>query len=100
MHYRTLSLNISASRQNIKNLVGIFGAIYVRIMHANFQAFSSTGVGEGGGDRRKDGHGTSGHFWLNPYTKFLNSPLHFALGEIENGTKRVFLNHEAGQNSK
>jgi len=49
---KTLTLNISTSRQNIKNLVGNFGAIHVRIMDANFQAFNFTGMG-GGGDRRK-----------------------------------------------
>jgi len=32
--YKTLDINISASRQNIKNLISIFGAIHVRIMHA------------------------------------------------------------------
>jgi len=45
-----LKLNISASRQNIKNLIGIFGAIHVGIMHANFQASSFTGVGGEWGD--------------------------------------------------
>jgi len=51
--YKTLNLNISTSRQNIQNLVGYFGAIHVRIMHANFQASSFTGVGGGGRvDRR------------------------------------------------
>jgi len=44
IYYRTLNLNISAYRQNIKNLVGNFEAIYVRIMHAKFQTSSSTGV--------------------------------------------------------
>jgi len=32
--------------QNIEILVGNFGGIHVRIMHAKFQASSSTGVGE------------------------------------------------------
>jgi len=40
-----MNLNISTSRQNIKNLVGNFGGIHVRIMHAKFQASSSAGVG-------------------------------------------------------
>jgi len=31
--------------KNIKKLIGNFGAIYVRIMHANFQANSFTGEG-------------------------------------------------------
>jgi len=43
--YKTLNLNISASKQNIKNLICNFGAVYVRIMHAYFQASSFTGVG-------------------------------------------------------
>jgi len=34
----------SASRQDLKNLVGKFEAIHVRITHANFQASSCTGV--------------------------------------------------------
>jgi len=37
--------DISASWQNIKNLIGNFGAIYVGIMLAKFQASSSTCVG-------------------------------------------------------
>jgi len=49
-----LNLNISASSQSIKNLVGNFGAIYEGYMHTNFQASSSIGVGGGGSDRRKD----------------------------------------------
>jgi len=32
VYYITLNLNISASRQNIKNLIGNFGAIHVGIM--------------------------------------------------------------------
>jgi len=42
---KTLDLNISACRQNIKNLIGNFGAIRVRIMNANFQASNFIGVG-------------------------------------------------------
>jgi len=38
-------INISASRQNIKNLMGNFGTIHVGIMQAKFQAFGFTGVG-------------------------------------------------------
>jgi len=49
--YKTLNLNISASKQNIKNLIDSFRAIPVRSTHANFQASSSTGVGEECGDR-------------------------------------------------
>jgi len=44
-HYITLNLNISTSGQNIKNLVGTFEGIHVRIVQAKFQAPSSTGVG-------------------------------------------------------
>jgi len=36
IHYTTLNLKISASRQNIKNLVSNFGTIHVRNMHAKF----------------------------------------------------------------
>jgi len=43
--YKTLNLNISASRQNIKNLVGNFLAIYVGILHGNIQTYSFPGVG-------------------------------------------------------
>jgi len=39
VYYIILNLNISASRQNIKNLINNFGAIHVGIMHAKFQAF-------------------------------------------------------------
>jgi len=45
IHYITLNLNILISMQIIKNLVGNFGGIHVRIMNAKFQASSSTGVG-------------------------------------------------------
>jgi len=45
LYYITLKLNISASKQNIKNLIGSFGAIQVEIMHAKFQASSFTGMG-------------------------------------------------------
>jgi len=41
----TLNLNISASRQDIKNMVHKFEAIHVRIMHANLQASSFPSVG-------------------------------------------------------
>jgi len=47
-----LNLNISASIQNIKNLVSDFGAIYVRIMHASFQASSFMGAAREWGDGR------------------------------------------------
>jgi len=49
-----LNLNISAFRQNIKNLVGNFWAIYVRNMHANFQVSGSIGVGREWGDMQHD----------------------------------------------
>jgi len=39
-----LNLNISASWQNIKNLIGNFGAIHVEIMHAKSQTFDFSGV--------------------------------------------------------
>jgi len=45
IHNLSLNLNISDSRQNIKNLFGNLGGIHVRIMHVKFQASSSTGVG-------------------------------------------------------
>jgi len=41
------TINISASRQNLD---GNLWAIHVRIMHANFQASSFTGVGGESGD--------------------------------------------------
>jgi len=41
----TLNLNILASRQDIKNLDGNFGALHVGNMHVNFQASSSMGMG-------------------------------------------------------
>jgi len=44
----TLNLNISASGQNIKNLVCNFGAIHVRIMHSNFLYIVSSFTGGGG----------------------------------------------------
>jgi len=62
---KTLNLIFSAYGQNIKNLVGNFGDIYVRIMHANFHLSSIKGIegggGGGGGDKRMDngGHAVS-----------------------------------------
>jgi len=53
-------LIFSASKENIKNLAGNFGAIHVGIMCTKFQPSSFNGVG-GGGDRQKDGQGTSCH---------------------------------------
>jgi len=73
-----LNLNISDSRQNIKNLVGTFGALHVGNIHANFQASNSTGVG--GGDRRKDRRQA---ILAGTVIKFLNSPLRFASGGIK-----------------
>jgi len=54
IHYITLSLNISISRQNVKNQVGYFGAIHVGITHAKFDASNSTGVGGEWGDSPSD----------------------------------------------
>jgi len=59
IHYKTLNLIFSASKQNITNLGGSLGAIHVGNMHAKFQP-SSFNVG-GGGDRRKDRQGISRH---------------------------------------
>jgi len=74
VYYITFNLKISASRQNIKNLISNFGAIYVGIMHDKFQASSFTGVGgEWGGRCTRD-------VTPDPYTKFLNSLLRFAYG--------------------
>jgi len=43
---KTLKLGKGFTDQSlIKNLIGDFGAIHVRIMHANFQASSFTDVG-------------------------------------------------------
>jgi len=72
VYHITLSLNISASRQKIKNLISNFVAIHVAIMHAKFQASCFTGVGEEWGDRRML------DVMPDPYTKFLNSHLCFA----------------------
>jgi len=58
VYYKTSNLIFSASMQNIKNLVGNFGAIHVGVMHAKFQPSSFNGVG-GGGDRQKDGQMSS-----------------------------------------
>jgi len=69
-----LNLNISASRQNIRNLVANFGPIYVENMLAKFQASRFTGVGGDWGDRRTR---YVKHSKTDPYTKFLNSFLPF-----------------------
>jgi len=45
VNIKMLNLNISSSWQNFKNLINNSGAIHVRIMHANCQAYSFTGVG-------------------------------------------------------
>jgi len=59
--------------QNIKNLIGIFWALYVRIVRANFQASSFIGVrGEWGDGRMHD-------IKPDPYKKFLNSSLRLTL---------------------
>jgi len=64
VYYITLNLNISASRQNIKNLISNFGAIHVGIKRAKFQASSFTGVGGEWGD------GGTCDITPDPYTKF------------------------------
>jgi len=71
VYCKTLNSNFSASKQNVKNLVGDFGAIYVGIMHAKFQPSSLNGVKVGGCDRWMDRQGTSHHI--------SNFPPHFAL---------------------
>jgi len=45
VYYKTSNLILSASKQNIKNLFGNFGAIHVGIMHAKCQPSSFNGVG-------------------------------------------------------
>jgi len=55
IHYITLNLNILTSRQNIKNLVGNFEGIHLRIMHAKFQASKSPGVEGECSDRHQEG---------------------------------------------
>jgi len=47
-------VNISASKQNIKNLLDNFGALDVGIMYANFQASSFIDVGREWSDRQKE----------------------------------------------
>jgi len=54
VYCKTLNLIFSASKQNIKNLVGNFGTILVGIMHAKFYPSSFNDV-------REDGQGTSRH---------------------------------------
>jgi len=63
VYYKTLNLIFSASKQNIKNLVGNFGAIHVGIMHAKFQPSSLSGMKGGGGDRQKGRPMTSRHIY-------------------------------------
>jgi len=46
--------HLSFYRQDFKNLVGNFGALHVANVHANFQAYNSTGMGGGGGDGQAD----------------------------------------------
>jgi len=62
IHYITLNLNISASRQDIKILLARFWAIYVRILHDKFQLSSFKTVGENRGYGQSDAQGTSRHF--------------------------------------
>jgi len=45
VNYKTLNINILTFRQNIKNLVGNFRAINVRIMHAKLNPSSFNGMG-------------------------------------------------------
>jgi len=77
--------NISASRQNIKNLIDNFRAIHVRIMHANFQVSSFTGVGGEWGGRQMD----TGHQGREHYTEFLNSSL-TSLGMDKDSKQAMF----------
>jgi len=86
-----LNLNISASRQNIKNLDSNFEAIHVRIIPANFQASSFTGVGGEWGDRRTD-MWRQAFLHRSLYKIFINLPLHLALGGIikSRSANRVF----------
>jgi len=44
VYYKTSNLIFSASIQNIRNLVGNFGAIHMGILHAKFQPSSSNEV--------------------------------------------------------
>jgi len=67
--YKTLNLNISAFRQNIKKLISNFGVILVRIMHAKFHLSLFNGVEGELGDRRTQ------DITPDPYTKSLNSSL-------------------------
>jgi len=56
INYINLNFIFSASEQNIKNLVGNFGAIYVGKRLANFQGSNFNGIagGVGDGGRRRD----------------------------------------------
>jgi len=68
IHNIILNLNVSAFRQNIKNLVGNFGAINVGNMHASFQPSSFNGVGgEEVTERRTVGQGASRHIANFPF---------------------------------
>jgi len=67
VYCKTLNLVFSASKQNIKNLVGNFGDIHVGIMYAKFQSSSFNSVGGGRGDRRKDEQGMSCHIANLPH---------------------------------
>jgi len=84
VYYITLNLNISAFRQNIKNLISNFEAIHVGIMHAKFQASCFTGVGWEWGD------GSTRDVNPDPYTKFLNSPLRFGRENDRGGGLATF----------
>jgi len=66
-----LNLKISTFRQNIKNLVGNFGGIHARILHAKFQVSSSTGVEE---NERTAGRADK-MFLPRSKMKFLTPPL-------------------------
>jgi len=52
IHYITLNLNISAPRQDNKNLLGKFWATNMMLTPAKFQPSSSIGMGGQRGDRR------------------------------------------------
>jgi len=55
IHYRTLNLNISASRKDIKILLDRFCAPYMMITHAKFRLSSYKTVEGERGDGQKDG---------------------------------------------
>jgi len=89
VYYKTLNITFSAFKQNIKNLLGNFGAIHVGIMHAKFQPSVVDGVGE-----RMGGCQT---FLNRTLYKISNLPLRFAWEGyhflFKHLTKNVFYKH-------